>query len=255
MLIGTAHAVPGVSSRQGIEVEKDPEQLIKRVSREAFDFVLIDVMLPRLTLAMLQKVFEIAPSTFAVKASLIEELARSMSERTTVKGVSDWLVGVSAKNRIALSSGTVKSSSQLVRARSPEQVAELDRRALQAAFAERSRILEGSFTTQEVAALLRTSRQTPHDRVRARTLLAIEDNGGLRFPAWQFDASGPNGIVDGLSEVLKELDAGPLAQARWLRRPNPVLEDRTPLEALQAGDLERVLAEARGVGAGAGARG
>lgn len=48
-------------------------------------------------------------------------------------------------------------------------------------FLNRRQLLDGSFTAPQVAKLLRTSRQTPHDRLASQTLLAIKDNGMLRF--------------------------------------------------------------------------
>jgi RNA polymerase sigma factor (sigma-70 family) len=140
----------------------------------------------------------------------------------------------------------------LVRPLSSAEEQHLKKRALEAAFQERERLLEASLTTAEVARLLRVSRQTPHDRVKANTLLAIEDKGALRFPLWQFDPEGPGGVVCGLPDVLKALSVGEFAKARWLERPNPVFENRSPLEVLKAGEVERVVREARGVGAAAG---
>jgi hypothetical protein len=150
------------------------------------------------------------------------------------------------------SSGHDDPMSLLVRPRSSAEETDLKRRALEATFRERERLLQDSLSTQQVAALLRVSRQTPHDRVRAKGLLAIEDTGGLKFPLWQFDAEGPGGVVQGLPEVLGALKVGELAKARWLERPNPVLENRSPIDALKAGEVERVVREARSVGASAG---
>lgn len=119
------------------------------------------------------------------------------------------------------------------------------------AFAERRRLLSQALTVADVADLLGVSRQTPHDRVGAGTLLAIKDNGRLLFPDWQFDPDGPDGVVAGLPEVLREL-RGPLstlARVRWFLTPKSLIEGRTPLEALRAGDVDSVLAEARSVGA------
>ena len=100
-----------------------------------------------------------------------------------------------------------------------------------------------------MAGLLGTTRQTPHDRAGKGKLLAVMDQGRLRFPAWQFDPDGPDGVVAGLSDVLRALDASPLGKASWLTRPNPYLEGRPPLQALRDGDLARVLDQARAVGA------
>lgn len=119
------------------------------------------------------------------------------------------------------------------------------------AFAERRRLLSQALTATEVADLLSASRQTPHDRAKAGTLLAIKDSGRLLFPDWQFDPDGPDGVVAGLPAVLGEL-RGPLnqlAKARWFLTQKSLMQGLTPLEALRAGDLDDVLAEARSVGA------
>ncbi len=116
-------------------------------------------------------------------------------------------------------------------------------------FSRRRALLEGSLTAPEVARLLGTSRQTPHDRAKSRSLLAVPDGGMLRFPVWQFDAAGPNGAIAGLPEVLRALNAPPLSQAAWLTRPNAQLQNRTPLEQLKRGRTRRVAEAARAVGA------
>jgi hypothetical protein len=115
-------------------------------------------------------------------------------------------------------------------------------------FRRRQELLKDSFSAVEVASLLGTSRQTPHDRVKASTLLAVRERGGLRFPRWQFDPNGPDGVLAGFSEVLKALDISSLAKVSWFVRPNPYLEGRTPLEALRAGERDRLIALAHGVG-------
>jgi hypothetical protein len=42
------------------------------------------------------------------------------------------------------------------------------------------------------------------------------------------------------------------SQARWLTTPARVFENRSPLELLKSGQIDRVVREARGVGAIAG---
>jgi hypothetical protein len=130
---------------------------------------------------------------------------------------------------------------------------EAERRALHAAtlaraFEQRRRLLADSLSAVEVARLLGTSRQTPHDRLRAATLLGLRDRGEWRFPAWQFDAAGPDGVVPGLPEVLKALHMSPFAQATWLTSPNQELDDLSPLEALRAHRPDEVLRLAAAVG-------
>jgi len=115
-------------------------------------------------------------------------------------------------------------------------------------FQKRQELLQDSLSATEVARLLGTCRQTPHDRVKSGTLLAVREKGGLRFPRWQFDANGPDGILTGFPEVLRALEVSPLAKASWFTRPTPSLEGRTPLEALQSGEVERLVTLARAVG-------
>jgi hypothetical protein len=115
-------------------------------------------------------------------------------------------------------------------------------------FARRRELLADSLTSSQVAQLLGTSRQTPHDRVESGTLLAVMDRGALRFPIWQFDPDGEGGVVAGLPAVLRALEVSPMAKASWLTRPNYMLDGETPLACLKSGDVERVVGLARAVG-------
>lgn len=124
----------------------------------------------------------------------------------------------------------------------------LEENALLRQIADRRALLAGAVKTSAVARLLGRSRQAIHDRVHANSLLAINDCGELRFPLWQFDPAAKQGVVPGLPDVLRALDVSPLSKARWLIRPNRALEGRAPLDALKAGERERVVSEAHGVG-------
>lgn len=124
----------------------------------------------------------------------------------------------------------------------------LEMATLARSFRLRKELLEGALTAPQVADLLDTTRQTPHDRVKSGTLLAVLDRGVWRFPAWQFDPEGPDGVIEGLPDVLRALHASSLAKASWLVRPNQYLEGRTPLEALKEGLREPVKSAAEMVG-------
>jgi hypothetical protein len=134
---------------------------------------------------------------------------------------------------------------------SREERIQLDAEALKHAFEFRRDLLSDSCSVPEVAELLGTSRQTPHDRVRTEQLLGVMDRGHLRLPRWQFDPDAPGGVVPGLADVLRALEASPLARASWFVRPNPYLEERTPAEVLRQGDRDRVVDAARLVGTAA----
>ncbi len=133
----------------------------------------------------------------------------------------------------------------------PANPAQLEFEALRRSFALRRQLLASTISTAEVNELLAAgSRQTVHDRLKAGTLLGILDQGKWRFPLWQFDADGPNGVIDGLAQVLQALQVSNLAKARWLQQPHPVFGGSTPLDLLRHGRLEDVLAEAGQVGRG-----
>lgn len=126
---------------------------------------------------------------------------------------------------------------------------ELEMETLARHFLHRRQLMQGAFTASQVAKILGTSRQTPHDRVRSQTLLGIKDKGMLRFPAWQFDPTGPDSVVEGLPQVLKALQMSDYAKLNWFTRPNPYLSNLTPVEVLKRGEKERVLQEAAAAGA------
>lgn len=116
-------------------------------------------------------------------------------------------------------------------------------------YQRRRQLLSDTVTSGEIAKILGCgSRQTPLDRVKNHTLLAVRDNGKWRYPLWQLDPEGADGVVEGLPSVLKVLQVSNLAKVSWLRSPNPIFEGATPMEVLRQGDVERVVKEARGVG-------
>jgi hypothetical protein len=131
---------------------------------------------------------------------------------------------------------------------SQEEKLELELDSLFGYFKRRRELLEDSLTASEVADLLGTSRQTPHDRLKNRTLLGVLDRGAYRFPIWQFDAEGPDGVIEGFPEVLRALNLSDFAKLNWLVRSNPILGGLTPIAALKQGLKERVIQEAVGVG-------
>ena len=116
-------------------------------------------------------------------------------------------------------------------------------------FQHRRQLLDTAISASHVAQILGTSRQTPHDRVGSQSLIAIKENGKFCFPVWQFDPTGSDGVIDGLPDILKALQVSDYSKLSWLTRPNPYLDDLTPVEALKQGEKERVLAEAKAVGA------
>lgn len=117
-------------------------------------------------------------------------------------------------------------------------------------FEARSRLLADALTAPQVAKLLGSSRQTSLSRAQAGALFAVYDRGVWRFPSWQFDPEGPDGVIAGLPEVLEAVTGlSPFAKLVWFSRISPMLDGHTPSEELRSGEVERVLAAAAAAGA------
>lgn len=119
-------------------------------------------------------------------------------------------------------------------------------------YQRRRELLARSITTPEVAKLIGCQAiTTVHDRRKAGTLLGLKDNGVYKFPLWQFDPEGDDGVIDRLPELLKTLQISDFTKLNWLSKPLRAFEGRTPVEILKSGneeDIEDLIVEARGVG-------
>lgn len=75
-------------------------------------------------------------------------------------------------------------------------------------------------------------------------LRVVTSDGAELFPASQFD---DDGVIAGLAEVLPELRYvdDPWMVAGWLATRDPLLADRTPIDAPREGDTTVVLTVAR----------
>jgi hypothetical protein len=133
----------------------------------------------------------------------------------------------------------------------PAELTAIRKKNLFRAFEERRELLADALTVADVAKLLSVGRQTPHDRAKAGTLLAVRENSRLLFPAWQFDPDGPDGVLAGLPEVLRARRGplSPLGEIRWFLAPKSLMGGLSPLDALREGDIAGAVAEARAVGA------
>ena len=115
-------------------------------------------------------------------------------------------------------------------------------------YQRRRELLVSSITTPEVAKLIGCQTiTTVHDRRKAGTLLGLKDNGVYKFPLWQFDPEGDDGVIDRLPEPIKTLQISNFAKLNWLTKPLRAFEGRTPIEILKNGgekNLEDLIVEA-----------
>jgi hypothetical protein len=115
-------------------------------------------------------------------------------------------------------------------------------------YERRRRLLAKSLTSTEVADLLDwKTRKTIHDKLKAKDILGIKDKGIWKFPLWQFDPEGDDGILDGLPQVLKALEVSDFTKLNWLCKPHRAFDNKTPVEMLKQGNIHDVLVEAAGV--------
>ncbi len=119
-------------------------------------------------------------------------------------------------------------------------------------YQRRRELLTSSITTPQVAKLIGCQAiTTVHDRRKANTLIGLKDNGVYKFPLWQFDPEGDDGVIDRLPEILKTLQISNFAKLNWLTKPLRAFNNQTPVEILKQGardEIEDLVIEARGVG-------
>jgi hypothetical protein len=99
----------------------------------------------------------------------------------------------------------------------------------------------GSVGTAEAAEILGgISKQAVDKRRERRTILALPRGGGeYAFPLWQFDEGTRDGLVPGLTGVLRSFSVeNPWMRAEFMLAPNARLGGKRPLDALRDGEAE-----------------
>lgn len=101
--------------------------------------------------------------------------------------------------------------------------------------------------SQEVAELLGMTRQAVDKRRNHNKLLGLSlGKRGYRYPAWQLKDGG---ILPGWESVLAALtEISPWGKLQFMLSGDLRLEGKTPLECLQIGEIEKVVAAAKAYG-------
>jgi PAS domain S-box-containing protein len=118
-------------------------------------------------------------------------------------------------------------------------------------FSFRDEMLRNACNISQVSSFLDISEVSVVENWEKKNLLAIDKDGELLFPIWQFDRREDNGIVQNLSDILNSLEVPDIAKLSWLMNPSKVFEGIKPCEILKHGspeDKQRVINEAHGVG-------
>ena len=91
--------------------------------------------------------------------------------------------------------------------------------------------------------MLGVTRETVRKKVDRRQLLALPKGGDRVFPAFQF---GDGEVLKGFGEALAALETeSPFVALSFFLSRSADLENRSLVEALRAGEVDAVLAEAR----------
>lgn len=101
----------------------------------------------------------------------------------------------------------------------------------------------GCLGTTEAAEILGgISKQAVDKRRERQTILALPRGGGeYAFPLWQFDEGTKDGLVPGLTVVLRSFSVeSPWMWAEFMLAPNDRLGGKRPLDALRDGEAEAV---------------
>ncbi|MDQ1702328.1 MAG: hypothetical protein QOF57_1580 [Frankiaceae bacterium] len=135
----------------------------------------------------------------------------------------------------------------VVRTHSPNRVAAARAATLEDFLAIRREAVGESLSTVDVARRLGISAAAVTKRRAAGRLVAFRHKGDWRYPSWQFAGSS---LLPGAVETWTAMPAlhDDLARVRWFGLPSAALGGRSPLHALQDGDIEAVVDAATYVG-------
>ena len=178
-----------------------------------------------------------------------QSVAATADTRVLTKTIARW-----KKTRAALTIPCSPAKQKLVNALTQghtftaEEALMLELETQQRVFTRDRELLRDTLSEAEAVERLQSPRQAIVARLHNKTLLAVQDEGKWKFPVWQFDANGIDGILVGLPDVLRALDVSNMGKIGWLTTPNRYLEGRTPLQAMQEGDVVRVVDQAWAVG-------
>jgi len=112
-------------------------------------------------------------------------------------------------------------------------------------FAQRRDLAANSIGRAAAAELLSISPQSVTDKLESRKLIGIKVGREWRLPRWQFDPDNVTGALPDLDVVQAAFPGGLVSLSRWIMRPNPEFDGRTPREELVAHGSASVIKVAR----------
>ena len=134
----------------------------------------------------------------------------------------------------------------LIRQAPAAELDALDAVNIEQEFAAHKALLAKARPVDDVCAMLGLkSRQTLHNWISQDRIIALPDNGRLLLPLWQFQAGTDDKVVAGFSDALRALKRRSFSAAHWFTNPNAQLGNKMPITLLRAGEIDKVVAEAK----------
>jgi hypothetical protein len=112
-------------------------------------------------------------------------------------------------------------------------------------FAQRRDLAANSISRQAAAQPLSISPQSVTDKLESRKLIGIKVGREWRLPRWQFDPDNVTGALPDLDVLQAVFPGGPVSLSRWIVRPNPEFDGRTPRDEVVARGSASVIKVAR----------
>ena len=110
---------------------------------------------------------------------------------------------------------------------------------------QRRDLAANSIGREAAAELLGISPQSVTDKLESRKLVGIKVGREWRLPRWQFDPDNTTGTLPELNVLQAAFPGGPVSLSRWMMRPNPEFDGRTPREETIANGSASVIKVAR----------
>jgi len=172
--------------------------------------------------------------TKTLKTVLTKAGSKSVGSLQTTTNEVGYLMAAArlAIEALGISADVVEKQLHDARLRGLERMTELRKAA------------EPVLETGAVCELLSLSRETIRKKVDRRQLLALPKGGDRVFPAFQFQDGD---VLPGFAEVLNALaNDSPFVTLSFLLSKNPDFGGKTACDLLQVGEVDPVIAEARG---------
>lgn len=101
-------------------------------------------------------------------------------------------------------------------------------------FAQRRNLAANGVSREAAAKMLAISPQSITDKLESGKLLGIKVGRQWRLPRWQFDPDNTTGVLPDLDVLQAAFPGGPVSLSRWINRPNPEFDGRTPRDEMVA---------------------